>query len=400
MSLSRRALFRTIAGTRGNSVPGYITARGWEALQGENNYTGVNLSMLAQAEAGEIRISSNENPLGPGPSALRGIENQLDQSGRYVFNARTSIFDLVGKLGELSGSKPENIMTAAGSGEILVAATRAFTSPDKALVTGSPSYGQPLGTAQAIGAPVKEIPLDANLRLDLGAMLDAAKGAGMVFLCNPNNPSSTVHSASDVARFISDLERTSPETVVLLDEAYWDYVTDPAASTGFPLVHEHPRVVVARTFSKAYGMAGLRLGYVVGTKHLIDTMRPYTMGLFSANNLVVAGAVASLNDPNHVEQESARNAEVRKFTMDWFKNAGYEAANSQTNFIFVNLGRPAKEFRDACATHNVHVGRDFRPLEKTHSRISMGTADEMRRAVEVFGEVLGASTTMSSASRG
>lgn len=399
MSLSRRALFRTLAGKK-KPVPSLIAARGWEALQAELNYTGADLSMLEQAEPDEVRISSNENPFGPGASAVQYIENQLDQSGRYVFNARTSIFDLVGKLAEGAGAQPENVMTSAGSGEILVAATRAFTSPDKALVTGSPSYGQPLGTARAIGAPIKQIPLDSNLRLDLDAMLSAAKGAGMVFFCNPNNPTATVHSASDVSTFISDLERTSPETIVLLDEAYCDYVTDPNYATGFPLVLDHPRVVVARTFSKAYGMAGLRLGYAVATKHLIDTMRPYTMGLFSANNLVVAGAVGSMGDPDHLAQEVTRNEQVRKFTMDWFKNAGYEMSDAQTNFIFVNLGQPAKTFRDACAEHKVYVGRDFPPLEKTHCRISMGTMDEMKRAVEVFGEVLGKSSTMSSASRG
>ena len=182
----------------------------------------------------------------------------------------------------------------------------------------------------------------------------------------------------------------------LLDEAYSDYVTDPAYGRGFDLLSENPRVVVARTFSKAYGMAGLRCGYAAASKQLIDTMRPYTSGLFAANNLVVAGAVAAMKDPAHLKAEVDRNAKVRKFTMDFFAKAGFEATDSQTNFIFVDVKRTAKSFRDACAEHNVLVGRDFPPLEKTHARISIGTEDEMKRAVEVFAEVLGTSTSMSS----
>jgi histidinol-phosphate aminotransferase len=396
MSLSRRALFRTLAGGRQKAVPSMITARGLEAMQAEFNYTGVDFSMLEQAGSDRIQISSNENPYGPGPAALRGIEDQLDQSGRYVFNARTSIFDLIGSLANYSGTMPENILTAAGSGEILVSATRAFTSADRALVTGTPSYGQPLGTARAIGAEIKQIPLDSNLKLDLDRMADASKGAGMVFFCNPNNPTATIHSASDVRTFVNQVHKLSPTTVFLLDEAYSDYVTDPAYGRGFDLLSENPRVVVARTFSKAYGMAGLRCGYAAASKQLIDTMRPYTSGLFAANNLVVAGAVAAMKDPAHLKAEVDRNAKVRKFTMDFFAKAGFEATDSQTNFIFVDVKRTAKSFRDACAEHNVLVGRDFPPLEKTHARISIGTEDEMKRAVEVFAEVLGTSTSMSS----
>ena len=396
MSLSRRALFRTLAGGGQKAVPSMITARGLEALQAEFNYTGVDFSMLEQAGSDRIQISSNENPYGPGPAALRGIEDQLDQSGRYVFNARTSIFDLIGSLTNYSGTMPENILTAAGSGEILVSATRAFTSADRALVTGNPSYGQPLQVARKIGAEIKQIPLDSNLKLDLDQMADAAKGAGMVFFCNPNNPTATIHSASDVRMFVNQVHKVSPTTVFLLDEAYSDYVTDPAYGRGFDLLKENPRIVVARTFSKAYGMAGLRCGYAAASKQLIDTMRAYTSGLFAANNLVVAGAVAALKEPAHLQSEVERNSKVRKFTMDFFAQAGFEATDSQTNFIFVDVKRTAKSFRDACAEHNVLVGRDFPPLEKTHARISIGTEDEMKRAVDVFAEVLGTSTSTSS----
>jgi histidinol-phosphate aminotransferase len=151
-------------------------------------------------------------------------------------------------------------------------------------------------------------------------------------------------------------------------------------------------VFVTRTFSKAYGMAGLRAGYAVGQADTIKALARHRL-TFGTNVLAVAAAVASLGDPAHIEKERKRNTEVRKFTMDFFAAAGFKPTDSQTNFLFVDLGRPAKQLREACKEHKVMVGRDFPPFEKTHARISIGTMEEMRRATEVFGKVLGAPTT-------
>jgi histidinol-phosphate aminotransferase len=155
-----------------------------------------------------------------------------------------------------------------------------------------------------------------------------------------------------------------------------------------------PGVYVARTFSKAHGMAGLRAGYAVGHADTIAALNRWRL-TFNVNTLTVAACVTALNNLSRLDEECARNAEVRKFTSDFFTNAGYKCTDSQTNFIFVDLGRPAKEFRDACAKQNVRIGRDFPPMEQTHSRISMGTMAEMRTAVGVFADVLGVSATNS-----
>jgi histidinol-phosphate aminotransferase len=284
------------------------------------------------------------------------------------------------------------VLVGTGSGPILEAATRAFCSAQKPLVTAAPTYGTCDQAARRIGAPVKMITVDKSLGLDTDAMAEAAKGAGMIFFCNPNNPTGTVHNAAAVEKFVRRVKQSSPETRILIDEAYIDYTHDAGVKTAVPLAKELSGVFVTRSFSKAHGMAGLRLGYAIGQP---ETMKTIAGGwnLGSVNTLTAAAGIASLRDSKHIEEERAENARVRDFTREAFKSMGYEAADCHTNCIFVDLKRPAKEFRDACAALKVSVGRDFPPFEKTHSRITLGTMEEMRQAVQVFKRVLTASST-------
>jgi histidinol-phosphate aminotransferase len=336
-----------------------------------------------------IKISSNENPRGPSPAALEAIRGRTTlQVGRYPDN----IDELTGVIAKMYGAKPENVWLGTGSGPELTAAARAFLSPSKHLVTGDPSYESPIRDAKRIGATIKSIPLDSNLRLDLGAMAEASPGAGLIFVCNPNNPTSTVHPAATIAAFVRRVKKASPGVAILIDEAYIDYAMDPPYPTSVPLALEFPGVFVMRTFSKAYGMAGLRLGYAIGQPQTLAALND-SWGMGSVNVLTAAAGIAALNDQAHMEKERLENKRVRDFTIGAFKEMGYPPADSQTNFIFVNIRRPAKEFREACAKEGVLVGRDFPPLEKTHARISIGTWDEMQTAVGVFRRVLGAPTT-------
>jgi histidinol-phosphate aminotransferase len=241
--------------------------------------------------------------------------------------------------------------------------------------------------ARRMGHPVVEVKVDSSFRLNLEEMLSHVRGAGLVFLNNPNNPTATVHSAKTVQNFVERVRRISPDTVILIDEAYHDYVTDPAYQTAIPLALSTPNVFVARTFSKAYGMAGMRIGYAIGEadtmKPLARLKMPYNISVFG-----IAAAIASLNDPKHIEAERARNTQVRAFTLKTFEELGCKATDSQCNFIFVDIGRPAREFREACANQWVAVGRDFPPFEHNHARISIGTMAEMQRATSVFREAL------------
>jgi len=387
MSLTRRRLFQRLVTLDENSLnPEVISDRGREARVGFVEQT-------APAGAKQVRISSNENPLGPGQHVLDAIVGKFPEAGRYPFNAVQNEGSLPAAIAAtFPGAKRENVVMGAGSGEILTNAVRAFTSSAKPLATPWPSFENPRDTAKKIGTPVREVKLSDKLGVDIEKTIEASKGAGLVFFCNPNNPTATVHSAATVADFVKRVRAASPDTVILIDEAYHDYVTDPNYKSAIDIALTTPNVFVTRTFSKAYGMAGLRIGYAIGhaptIKRLNDFKMPYGIGTPH-----IGAMLAGLGNPKHIEAERKRNTDVKAFTVKAFADMGFTATDSQTNFIFVDLKRPAAPFRDACAAAGVLVGRDFPPYEKTHCRISIGTMAEMQRAVEVFQKVLGTATT-------
>lgn len=384
MSLSRRAFVRGLVSPTPFPSTAAIAARGHEAIFGEGL---TEEQAAARSAAPGIRLSSNEHPLGPSPDALAAIRTAFGFAGRYPMNARPAMADLRGSIAKRNGLGLENVLLGAGSGEILNACARAFTSPSLPLVAGLPTFEDPARTARQLGATVKEIRVDAAGKLDCEKMLSATPGAGLFFLCNPNNPTGGVHSADTVAEVVAQIAKTSPSTVVLIDEAYHEYVTDPAYKSAIPLVSKYPNLIVSRTFSKAHGMAGLRLGYAVGHANAIKRLQPWMMP-YNANSAAVAAAVVSYQDEAGMERERRRNTEALQYTAGFFKAAGYEMSDTQANFIWVNLRRPAREFREGCQKQGIFVGRDFPPFEATHCRISIGTMDEMKKAVEVFRSVL------------
>jgi histidinol-phosphate aminotransferase len=391
MSLSRRALFGRSAAVAPAPILALVTARGREALVDELGPKAGENPIIAPPQDGEIRISSNENPYGPTGPALEALEGAFNFAGRYPTNVQPNMRDLTEAIAGQFGTAPGNVVLAAGSSELLQNAPHAFTNSEKHLVTASPSYRQPQGVAEYVGAEVRAIPVDAAGKLDLDGMAEAARGAGLIFVCNPNNPTSTVHTASDIRSFVETVRRTSPDTVIHFDEAYHEYVTDPSYESAAELAINTPGVFVSRTFSKCYGMAGIRIGYGVGHPDTMRALSRYSL-TFNTNTPGVAAAHAALHDEGFVPRERARNADAKKATVDFFRGAGFEVMDSQTNFIFVNIKRTARSFRDACGERDVRVGRDFPPMNETHARISIGTMEEMNRAIPVFAEVLGVPT--------
>jgi histidinol-phosphate aminotransferase len=384
MSVSRRGFLQ------GRVLPfsgAFMAARGMEADQAEAAQGRGGGRSLVPPGVKEIRISSNENPLGPGKAVLDAILGKFPEANRYPFNSTPSDSALTSAIAAKFKVKPENIVLGGGSQEILKNAVRAFTSPTRGLVTGSPSFENCPGTAKKLGHPIAEIKVDSAFRLDLDAMIAASKGAGLVFFNNPNNPTATVHGAKAVSEFVARIRQSSPEAVILIDEAYHDYVTEPSYQSAVPLALETPNVFVTRTFSKAYGMAGMRVGYAIGR---VETIKPLTTLQLPFNLSVfgVVAAIAALGDQKHIDAERDRNTKVRAFTLNALGEAGCKTADSQGNFLFVDVGRPAKDFRDACAKQGVAIGRDFPPFEKTHVRISIGTMEEMEKATAVFRSVL------------
>jgi histidinol-phosphate aminotransferase len=384
MSVSRRAFFKTL----GIGGAGLVSSR---------FLTPAEVALFAQRRPYDpeaIVISSNENPRGPGDAALEALRGRVNiRVGRYPDNVQ----DLNATIAKRLGGKPDNVLIATGSGSELEAAARSYVGPGRHLVNGSPSYSSTDRTAaNTLKAQVKLIPLTKDLKLDLDAMAAAAKGAGMIFVCNPNNPTSTIHSAKEIGDFIAKVKAASPSTAIHIDEAYIEYHDTPSLPTAAPYTLQYPDVFITRTFSKAYGMAGLRLGYAYGQPGTLKKLND-AWGLGSVNVLTAAAAIASLNDTAHMEAERKENKRVRDFTLNWFKSKGFDAPASNSNFIFVNIKRPAAVFRDACAKEKVFVGRDFPPMEKTHCRISIGTWEEMQKAVQVFDRVLTATKASATA---
>ncbi len=399
MSVTRRGFLSSLSSPRGGLVnemvdARFIAARGLEAESAEawqqaggGRRGGAAPGAQGQGPAITVKISSNENPMGPGQAVLDAIVGQFGEAGRYPFNARMGDRKLVEAIAAQHKIKPENVVLGAGSQEILKTAVWAFTSPARHLVTASPTFENATGTARRMGHQVVEIKVDSQFRLDLEAMLTMVRGAGLVFVNNPNNPTATVHSAKTITDFVERVRRIAPDTVILIDEAYHEYVTDPAYETAIPLAMATPNVFVARTFSKAYGMAGMRIGYAVGQTDTINPLARYGMP-YNISVLGVAAGVAAINDSKHIEAERARNTEVRAFTVKVLEDLGCKGSASQANFLFVDVGRPASEFRSACAAQGIGVGRDFPPFEGSHARISLGTMAEMQKAAAVFRDVL------------
>ncbi len=384
MSVSRRSFFHTIGAGSAVLSADFLIGRGHEAMA----YEGA--AFQPPDDGGFIRIDSNENARGPGRSALDALRNGISaRVGRGY--PPDYVGDLSATIASAYGVERNGVIVGTGSGPILEAATRAFCTMDKPLVTAAPTFTTCEQAARRMGVPVKVIQVDRSLGLDIDAMAAAAKGAGLVFFCNPNNPTGTAHNAATVEKFVRGVKQASPDTKILIDEAYIDYVHDTAVKTAAPLAKELPGVFITRSYSKAHGMAGLRLGYAVGQP---DTLQAISRawGLGSINTLTAAAGIASLRDVKHMEEERAENARIRDFTLQAFRDLGFEGTDAHTNCVFVDIKRPAKDFRDACAAQKVRVGRDFPPFEKSHTRISLGTMEEMKLAVGVFRQVLTAST--------
>jgi len=345
------------------------------------------MSMALPVQERPLLLHNNENPLGPG-EVVTWAMNEAMESGlgsKYGLPSRQTIQAIA----DTQGIPADHLMLGNGSTQILRSLTHVFTSPTRHLVTASPSFETMPEYAEIIGHPVESLALDDNLRIDLDATADAAKGAGIVFFCNPNNPTATLHRADAVGAFI-DRVLGETDAMILVDEAYHDYVTDPGHVTQIPRALESDRVIVSRTFSKAHGMAGMRMGWLVAQPDVVSKIRAWHYG-GTLNAPALLGAKASIEDPGRIEREAVRNTAVREFTLNWFTSRGFETTDAQTNFIFVKTGMPASEFRQACADQNILVGRDFPPYQEEWMRISLGTMDEMERAVRVFGRILPAS---------
>ena len=351
-----------------------------------------NATRRAAIPADAIRIGSNENPNGPTASALEAAKMAALDGHRYAGAVSSRLIE---SITAAHGVSADRVMLSGGSGDLLRAAVRAFTATDRPLVTGSPSYEQPVRLAQQAKVPVHEVPLTGDLKLDLDAMLAKSNGSGLVYICNPNNPTSTIVPSADVKRLIEQVAKTSPATTVVVDEAYFEYAEDPAYTTLVPLVADFPSVVIARTFSKIHGMAGMRVGYAIAQEKALAAMREH----HSASGISVmsfAAAAASLADAAAMQRNQLLNRQARAATVAAFEKAGYRVAASQANFVMVDVRRDVRPFIEAVRAKGVYIGRPFPPLTNW-ARITVGTQPEMDRAVPIMLDILKAPASSASA---
>jgi histidinol-phosphate aminotransferase len=336
-------------------------------------------------------LSSNENCWGPPESVMKAMNSAWKYSNRYGYPDG----NLVGELAKHHGVKPENILLAAGSGEILDVVGTTYLLGGKKVLGVEPSYSSVYQHATSIKTSAIKLPLTKDYRQDMKLFLKAAaareKEIGLVYLCNPNNPTGVIVTKDEVKELLDGLPKGMP---VLIDEAYHHFVDDARYATSVPYVIEGRPVIIARTFSKIAALAGMRLGYAVAPANMIQEMRPYSMG--SINALVKWGGVASLKD-------TAAQAEVKRKVIDLRKKVtaelsahGYESIPSEANFFMVSIGREIQPVIEEFRAKKVQVGRPFPPMT-THMRVSIGTAEEMDRFTKAFKEIFPAKTRQTAA---
>jgi histidinol-phosphate aminotransferase len=332
-------------------------------------------------EAGSIvRLSANENPYGPCPKALQAITESFGLACRYPDEHNNVLIDNLAKLNNVDHSQ---ILLGDGSGEILKLCAETFTGPQNGkLVAADPTFEAILSNASANGAEVVKVPLTSSFAHDLSKMLAAAK-AGLIYVCNPNNPTASITPKAELRDFIG---KVPPQTMVLVDEAYFHFADSPEYESVIPLVREHPNLIVSRTFSKIYGMAGLRCGYCVAQKETIERMRRNQMW-DSVNCMALAAATASLDDRDHVPNGQRLNKEAKTFTTSQLEKMGYKTIPSQANFIMFDCKKPVVPLIRAMKERNVHVGRLF-PALPNHMRLTIGKKSEMETFLTAFREVV------------
>lgn len=328
---------------------------------------------------GIVRLSSNENPYGPSPQALKAMTNAFHLACRYPDEQAGLLTEDLAKLNHVN---PDQILLGDGSGEILNLCAETFTGPQRKLVAGDPTFEAVLHHAAANGAEVVKVPLTSSFGHDL-ARMGATANLGLVYICNPNNPTASITPKNELSDFIS---KTSPPTVILVDEAYFHYADSSDYESVIPLINEHPNLIVARTFSKIYGMAGLRCGYAVAQQNTIAQLRSH-QSWDSVNIMAVAAAGASLNDPDQVVKGRRLNHETKTFVTTQLDGMDYKCIPSQANFVMIDVKRPVVPLIKALKEKNVHVGRLF-PALPNHMRLTIGKKDEMETFLAAFRQVI------------
>jgi histidinol-phosphate aminotransferase len=355
-----------------HSIDGQTTRDGFLALE---------RAIEAERRAnGPLRLASNENPYGMAPTARQAIMDSWKESAWY---GAPSVPNLRAVYAKHVGVPEDHILITAGSSEVLSIVALAYGLRGSQVLTAWPTYEGLPRYAEGMGARVHKVPLDANLAHDLDAMDKRfVQAIDLVFVCNPNNPTGTL---TDTAKLRSFVTNASRRAMVLVDEAYHDFVSAPGYASMIDLVKAGENVIISRTASKIHGLAGLRTGFAIARPDIIAQLAPCSVsfpGVFGAR-----AAAASIQDTAYQTMCKQRNAEGRAIMADALKKLGRRMTDSQTNFVFFHAGMPVEKVQSAMLAKGFAIGRAFPPYNDW-VRISIGTPEEMRQVAAALPDVL------------
>lgn len=335
------------------------------------------LSMIGNLPPDAVKINANENPLGPCKEAAEAIHSVVQKGGRYLYE---ETFTFANTLADVEGVKPNYVLPFAGSSDPLHRAVLAFTSPQKSFVMGDPGYEAGPRAAEFVGAKVIKVPLTKDFKHDVKAMAAADPNAGLIYICNPNNPTGTLTPKEDIEWIMANKPAGS---ILLLDEAYIHIA--PHGVPASYMVAKDKDIVVLRTFSKLYGMAGLRAGAALGRPDLLAKLRPYGAGALPVTGMV--GADASLKSKTVVPERRKTIGDNREDVFAFLDKHKFTFVPSESNKFMVDVKRPGNDIVKAMAAEKVYIGRVW-PAWPTYVRVSIGTRDEMEKFKTAFLKVM------------
>lgn len=366
-------------------------AFGMKPFQGIH-HTREQYHVAAKADLTQLkaRLLANENPWGPSKKAISAVGDAASKGNRYVYNSALEMMEM---LATKEGVAPNQVLVAAGSTDILEKTAFALCMKGGNVVSADPSYLSLVKTAQAIGATWKNIPLRADYAHDLDAMEKAIdENTKLVYICNPNNPTGTMTPAAEIKAFIQKVNSRVP---IFIDEAYLELLDNPAAETAVGTIAEGYDVIIARTFSKIHGMAGLRVGYMVAKAERVKMIQDLVRTEMGLSVTSVAGAMASLKDVSFQEYTRKNNKSNREYVFEELKKMGFSPIPSSTNFVLFPIQMPVKDLLDRMLERSVGI-RGYEIDGKPYARVSIGTMDEMKLFVKSLAAVTGAAGGQSS----
>lgn len=379
-SLSRRGFVGGVASALGAIALTPEAARAADVLMRQG--AGTSLRPFAADDYDSwAKLAANENPYGPPDSVMNAMNTAMKYSNRYGYPDG----NLVAEIANHHGLGPDNVMLGAGSGEILSVVALALLEGNKKVVGVDPTFMTVYQFATGVKSESIRVPLLPDYRQDIPRMIEATrqnwKDVGLVYLCNPNNPTGRIISDAEIKTLLDGIPENIP---VLIDEAYHHFVNDPAYATSVPYIKQGRPVIIARTFSKIAALAGMRLGYALGSPAMLARLRPHSIA--SINAIVKWGGVAALKDTASQARVKQVTVELREKTAKELTQQGYSVIPSEANFVMIDIKRPVQPVIDAFKTKGVLVGRPFPPMVQ-HLRVSIGTPEEMQRFHGAFREI-------------